>query len=89
MSVHPIAPDASEWQHVMLVPADRIGEAEHWARSWALIEETVFQREDLWVCEQIQRGIAAGTTTELVFGALEHAASYFHATLEERMVAAS
>jgi phenylpropionate dioxygenase-like ring-hydroxylating dioxygenase large terminal subunit len=85
VSAHPIAFDACEWQHVMLVPAERRGETEHWDRSWALIEETVFQREDLRACEQIQRGLAAGSTDELLFGALEHAVRDFHATIDERL----
>ena len=65
----------------MLVPAERAGEVEHWERSWALIEGTVFQREDLWVCEQIQRSIDAGSTDELLFGELEHPVTAFHAAL--------
>ena len=69
----------------MLVPRDRAHETEHWNRSWSLIEETVFQREDLWVCEQIQRSIGAGATDELLFGALEEAVPWFHATIEAQL----
>jgi phenylpropionate dioxygenase-like ring-hydroxylating dioxygenase large terminal subunit len=87
VSAYPIAADACEWRHVMLVPAARRDEREHWERSWALIEETVFAGEDLWVCEQIQRGLAAGTTEHLLFGALEYAVAWFHATIDERLAA--
>jgi phenylpropionate dioxygenase-like ring-hydroxylating dioxygenase large terminal subunit len=80
--VHPLAPDLTEWEHTMLVPADRAGEVEHWQRSWTLIEEGVFQREDLWVCEQAQRAISAGAADELVFGTLEAPARWFHTALE-------
>lgn len=59
-------------------------EVEHWDRSWALIEETVFQREDLWVCEQVQKGLADGRTDEVVFGALESAVEWFHASIAAR-----
>jgi hypothetical protein len=62
----------------MVIPAARTGEVEHWDKSWALIDETVFQREDLWVCEQVQRGITAGSTTELLFGSLEAPVRWFH-----------
>jgi phenylpropionate dioxygenase-like ring-hydroxylating dioxygenase large terminal subunit len=82
ITVHPLAPDVTDWEHLMLIPAVRAGEAEHWARSWGLIEEGVFQREDLWVCEQAQRGLAAGTTDELLFGALEFPVRWFHEALE-------
>jgi len=77
MQVAPEAPDVTVWDHLMLVPRARAGETEHWDKSWQLIEETVFQREDLWVCEQIQRGLAAGTE-ELLFGTLEGAIRWFH-----------
>jgi hypothetical protein len=66
----------------MLVPAERAHETELWSRSWQLIEETVFAKEDLWVCEQIQRGLATGTVDELLFGAFEHPVAWFHAEVE-------
>lgn len=78
MAVHPVAADSIEWDHMMFVPADRAAESEHWTRSWSLIEEGVFQREDLWICEQAQRSIMAGATDELLFGSLEHPARWFH-----------
>ncbi len=82
ITLHPLAPDATEYEHVMLVPAARAAETDHWARSWALIEDAVFQREDLWVCEQVQRGIASGGTDELLFGALETPIAWFHAAID-------
>jgi hypothetical protein len=85
ISMHPLSADTAEYDHMMLVPADRANEQEHWAKSWGLIEEGVFQREDLWVCEQIQRGIAAGTTDHLVFGSLEFPVRWFHEAIEERV----
>lgn len=88
IGVHPVAADACEWHHVMLVPTERRAEAEHWDRSWNLIEDTVFQREDLWACEQIQRGLAAGATDALLFGSLEHAIEWFHASIDDALVAA-
>jgi hypothetical protein len=47
--LHPLSADRTDYEHVMLVPADRRGDIAHWDKSWALIEDTVFQREDLWV----------------------------------------
>ena len=83
--VHPLAPDSTEWEHTMLVPAERAAETDHWAKSWALIEDGVFQSEDLWVCEQAQRGLESGGLDTVVFGALEHAARYFHAALDRHL----
>jgi phenylpropionate dioxygenase-like ring-hydroxylating dioxygenase large terminal subunit len=85
VTVLPVAADRMDYHHVMLVPAARAGETEHWAKSWALIEETVFQREDLWACEQMQRGLSSGATEHLLFGGLEHAVAWFHAELERRL----
>ena len=82
LTVYPLAPDRTHWDHMMLVPRD--GDSAHWAKSWQLIEETVFQREDLWVCEQIQKSINSGATDELVFGRLEDAVRYFHDALASR-----
>ena len=83
MTVHPLAPDVTAWEHLMLVPAARAHETEHWNKSWQLIEEGVFQREDLWVCEQAQRSIDAGAVDELLFGSLESPARWFHAAVEQ------
>jgi Rieske 2Fe-2S family protein len=83
ISLVPAAPDTTEYRHAMLVPAARAGETDHWTRSWQLIEETVFQREDLWICERIQQGLAAGVD-HLLFGALEHPVRWFHDELTRR-----
>jgi len=72
----PTAPDATLVEHMMLIPAARIAEAEHWDKSWALIDGGVIQSEDLWVCEQIQRGLTM--TPELLFGGLEAPVRWFH-----------
>lgn len=85
ITLEPLAPDLTAWEHVMLVPAARVDEAQHWQRSWALIEEQVFAREDLWVCEQIQRSLGAGAVDELLFGALEQPIGWFHAQLEDAL----
>jgi len=78
LQVTPQAPDLTTWDHLMLVPRDRAADTDHWTRSWALLEETVFQREDLWVCEQIQRSLAAHAVDELLFGSLEAPVRWFH-----------
>jgi len=74
----PTAADSTIVEHVMLVPAARTGDVEHWDKSWNLIDGGVIQREDLWACEQIQRGL----DDELLFGSLEAPIRWFHGTLE-------
>jgi len=85
INLYPLAADQTDYEHLMFVPAERAGETEHWDKSWALIEDTVFQGEDLRVCEQVQRGLTAGATDELLFGELESAVRWFHATLDGRL----
>ena len=87
ITLSPTAAGATEVEHLMLVPADRAGEADHWDRSWALIEDGVFQREDLWACEQIQRSIDAGASDELLFGSLEEPVRWFHAAIDAQLAA--
>lgn len=82
VSLTPLGPERTEWRHTMVVPSARASEEEHWNRSWALIEDGVFQREDLWVCEQVQRGVEAGATMPLLFGALELPIAWFHAAID-------
>ncbi|HMG55403.1 MAG TPA: aromatic ring-hydroxylating dioxygenase subunit alpha [Kofleriaceae bacterium] len=80
--LHPRSVGETDYEHILLVPADRLDDAVHWDKNWALLDEAVFQREDLWVCEQAQRGLAAGTSDALVFGELESAVRDFHATID-------
>ncbi len=81
LSLSPRAPEQTEWRHLMLVPAARAAEAEHWDRSWTLIEDGVFQREDLWVCERVQRGLEGGGGAPLL-GALELPIRWFHDAID-------
>jgi phenylpropionate dioxygenase-like ring-hydroxylating dioxygenase large terminal subunit len=83
--LHPLAADQTDYEHFMLVPSDRLDETGHWNKSWKLIEEVLFQKEDLWACEQVQRGLAAGTTDAMLFGELETAVRLFHAAVDERL----
>jgi len=48
--------DTTTFEHVMLVQAARANETSTAPRVGTLIEETVFQREELLRVEQIQRG---------------------------------
>jgi phenylpropionate dioxygenase-like ring-hydroxylating dioxygenase large terminal subunit len=84
LTAHGRDAEHTDFEHVMLVPAARAGEADHWQKSWDLIEGCVFQREDQWVCEQMQHGLDAGIES-LLFGGLEHAVAWFHEALAQRI----
>ncbi|MDM0114176.1 aromatic ring-hydroxylating dioxygenase subunit alpha [Variovorax sp. J22R133] len=78
------AVDKVRWMHTMLVPADRMGAdwAPHWEKTFRLIEQTVFQKEDIATAVAIQRGMASGANTGLVAGRLESDVLRFHRTVD-------
>jgi phenylpropionate dioxygenase-like ring-hydroxylating dioxygenase large terminal subunit len=82
MTVYPAAPDVVDWDHMMFVPAAQGHDEARWSKSWELIEQGVFQREDLRICEQAQKSISSGAVDELVFGALESPVRDFHAAID-------
>jgi phenylpropionate dioxygenase-like ring-hydroxylating dioxygenase large terminal subunit len=87
VTVFPVDVDQVRWVHSMLVQEALAGpeHAPHWDRTLALIEETVFQREDLVAAEGIQAGVAAGANTTVLFGRLEGALHHFHAAVERAL----
>lgn len=87
--IAPLSEDRTRFTHAMLVPATArtAAQDEHWAKSFALIDEGVFQAEDLATVEAMQKGIASGASETLLFGALEHAALWFHESLARRLAA--
>ena len=82
LTAHAVDAEHTDFEHLMLVPAERIAEREHWTKSWDLIEGMVFQAEDQWVCEEIQHGLDSGTGS-LLFGGLEHGVAWFHAAIAQ------
>ena len=84
LGLFPSAPDETLFVHTMLTPekpADAKAEA-HWARSFELIDARVFNKEDLVVCEQIQRGLASGANESLIVCRLEQNLQRFHSTVD-------
>lgn len=81
------APDQVRWVHTMLIPPDRTGETwhPHWEKTFALIEQTVFQREDIATAVAIQRGLASGANAVSQLGRLEHEVIRFHRNLDAAM----
>ena len=72
------------WVHAMLIPrAQAVPEHDaHWERTLALIEETVFQREDLFAVEGSQSA-ASGANETILLGRLENGLQHFHTAIED------
>jgi Rieske 2Fe-2S family protein len=80
MGMFPLAVDRTLFVHTMLTPeAPRDEKAvSHWDRSFDLIDRQVFNAEDLFICEQIQRGLVAAAGDDLLLGRFETNVRRFH-----------
>lgn len=87
ITLWPLAADRVSWSHALLVPAAQLTEAlrPHWEKSFGLIEQGVFQQEDLYACEGIQAGLASGANTHLYAGRLEYVLGQLHAEWDRRL----
>lgn len=83
ISVLPVDTGHLRWIHQMVIPRGQNTEArrEHWEKTFNLIEQTVFQREDLFAAEGIQAGLRSGANEFLTVGRLEHPICDFHAAI--------
>jgi phenylpropionate dioxygenase-like ring-hydroxylating dioxygenase large terminal subunit len=72
------------WVHTMLIPPERCGEdwTPHWEKTFALIEETVFQQEDIATAMAVQRSVSTGASAAFQLGRLEHEVLRFHRNVE-------
>ncbi len=87
ITLWPQAPDRITWSHALLVPAADLTEElrPHWQKSFELIEQGVFQNEDLYACEGIQAGLASGANSHLQAGRLEYVLNQLHAEWDRRL----
>jgi phenylpropionate dioxygenase-like ring-hydroxylating dioxygenase large terminal subunit len=84
------AADQVRWMHTMLIPPDRAGDdwTPHWEKTFQLIEQTVFQREDIAAAVAIQRGLASSANTAFALGRLEHEVLRFHRNVDAAIAGA-
>ncbi len=80
ISLFPTASGSHRWTHRMLIPKDKVGQdwTAHWEKTFALIEQGVFQKEDIATAVSIQNGFASGANTHLRVGRIETGLQWFH-----------
>jgi Rieske 2Fe-2S family protein len=85
ISLFPKGPSKTVFAHTMLTPRlpESDKERDHFYRSFELIDQGVFQAEDIHVSEGAQKGLASGANSSLKFGGFEAAAADFHRILDE------
>ena len=87
ITLYPVAAGTLGWTHRMLIPADRATPdwTPHWEKTFRLIEEGVFQREDIACAIGIQRGLASGANRFLTAGRAEQGLGWYHEEVARRL----
>ena len=81
VTLYPVGPERLSWTHRMLIPADRATPDwdAHWGKTFRLIEQGVFQKEDIACAVGIQRGMKSGANRVVTAGRAEQGIGWFHA----------
>jgi len=87
ISLFPQGPGRTLFAHAMLTPEqlETDEKRDHFRRSFELIDQGVFQSEDIFVSEAAQKGMSSGANDTLLFGSLEESAVWFHETVEREL----
>ena len=83
LALYPRGTGEVEFVHTMLAPTPERSDA--WQRTWELIDEQVFAREDLAICESIQSVMGSGANEKFQLGALEASIRFFHDRIDEAL----
>jgi phenylpropionate dioxygenase-like ring-hydroxylating dioxygenase large terminal subunit len=80
ITLFPMNHEEMIFSHDMLIPpgTDTEEKRPHWEKTWHLIHETVFEREDLAAAEWIQSGLSSGANETFSLGRYEHSIQMFH-----------
>ncbi len=91
ITLYPVAAGRLGWTHRMLIPADRATPdwTPHWEKTFRLIEEGVFQKEDIACAVGIQQGFASGANAHLTAGRAEQGIGWFHADVAAALAPAA
>ena len=83
ITLYPVGPERLRWTHRMLIPKDRATPdwAPHWEKTFQLIEQGVFQKEDIHCAVNIQKGLKTGANDYLTVGRVEQAVAWYHGSV--------
>jgi phenylpropionate dioxygenase-like ring-hydroxylating dioxygenase large terminal subunit len=84
ITLFPLAIDETLFTHTMIIPAgvDTDERRAHWDKTWRLIHENVFEREDMVAVESIQSGLDSGANESFTCGRFEFPIRWFHDQVE-------
>lgn len=87
ITLFPVSAEQTVFAHTMLTPhaPDSPEEKDHFQRSFELIDQGVFEAEDIFVSVAAQKGMHSGANDSLLFGGLEEAAIWFHNIVEREL----
>jgi phenylpropionate dioxygenase-like ring-hydroxylating dioxygenase large terminal subunit len=90
ITVFPLAVDETLFTHTMIVPAETSTDDRraHWDKTWSLIHENVFEREDMLAAEWIQSGLSSGANESFACGRFEFPIRWFHDEVERAVAGA-
>ncbi|MGB8331686.1 MAG: aromatic ring-hydroxylating dioxygenase subunit alpha [Polyangiales bacterium] len=86
-TAYPTAIGEIRWEHDLIIPEEPKTEKAraHWELNFELIQNGVFSGEDLWICEQIQKGLASGANEHLTYGSEEAPIRWWHEELDRQL----
>ena len=86
-TAYPTGLDEIYWEHDLIIPEEPTNEKAlaHWELNYELIQNGVFKGEDLWVCQQIQKGLSSGANERFIYGVEEAPIGWWHSELDRRI----
>ena len=87
ITLYPAGPETLRWTHRMLIPESKATPdwAPHWEKTFRLIEQGVFQKEDIACAIGIQKGFASGANRYVTAGRAEQGLGWFHDEVAQRI----
>lgn len=87
ITLYPSSAQTLSWTHRMLIPAERATPdwTPHWEKTFRLIEEGVFEKEDIACAIGIQKGMASGANRFVTAGRAEQGLAWFHDDVARRL----